>query len=122
MPLLSSIVAKTGFTIAFTFAFVSSASVVLDTVPVRFAALQPFLPPFCPPSHVRGVGGSFSARVPRSSAEVHREFVHHILEDEVDGQKEGQGDQREAGEEEVNGVVEEREIRHNNQMTHAWME
>ena len=43
---------------------------------------------------------------------VHREFVHHILEDEVDGQKEGQGDQREDGEEEeVNGVVEERTIR-----------
>ena len=54
------------------------------------------------------VGGSFSARVPRSSAEVHREFVHHILEDEVDGQKERQGDQREDDEEgEVNGVVEE---------------
>ena len=30
---------------------------------------------------------------------VHRECVHHILEDEVDGQKEGQGDQREDGEE-----------------------
>ena len=30
--------------------------------------------------------GSYSARVPRSSlAEVHREFVHHIVEDEVDG-------------------------------------
>ena len=57
------------------------------------------------------VGGSYSARVPRSSAEVHREFVHHILEDEVDGQKEGQGDQREDGEEgEVNGIVEERAI------------
>ena len=38
------------------------------------------------------VRGSYSARVPRSSmAEVHREFVHHNLEDEVDGQKEGQG-------------------------------
>ena len=56
------------------------------------------------------VGGSFSARVPRSSAEVHREFIHHILEDEVDGQKEEEGDQRENGEEEeVNGDVEERE-------------
>ena len=54
------------------------------------------------------MGGSFSARVPRSSAEVRRVFVHHILEDEVDGQEEGQGDQREDGEEEeVNGVVEE---------------
>ena len=56
------------------------------------------------------MGGSFSAKVPRSSAEVHREFVQHILEDEVDGQKEEQGDQREAGEEgEVNGVVKERD-------------
>ena len=33
------------------------------------------------------MGGSFSARVPRSSAEVRRVFVHHILEDEVDGQE-----------------------------------
>ena len=61
------------------------------------------------------MGGSFSARVPRSSAEVRRVFVHHILEDEVDGQKEEQGDQREDGEEEeVNGVVEEREINQTN--------
>ena len=53
------------------------------------------------------VGGSFSARVPRSSAELHRGFVHHILEDEVDGHKEEQGDQREDEEgEEVNGDVE----------------
>ena len=49
--------------------------------------------------------------MPRSSAELHRGFVHHILEDEVDGQKEEQGDQREDGEEgEVNGVVEEKAI------------
>ena len=48
-----------------------------------------------------------------SLAEVHREFVHHILEDEVDGQKEGQGDKREDGEKgEESGVVEERAIRH----------
>ena len=39
---------------------------------------------------------SYSARVPRSSlARVHREFVHHIVEDEVDGQEEGQDDKRE---------------------------
>ena len=37
------------------------------------------------------VGGSFSARVPKSSAEVHRGFSDHILEDEVDGQEEEQG-------------------------------
>ena len=29
------------------------------------------------------VGGSFSARVPRSSAEVRRVFIHHIVEVEV---------------------------------------
>ena len=35
--------------------------------------------------------GSYSAGVSRSSlADVHREFVHHIVEDEVDGQEEGQ--------------------------------
>ena len=63
------------------------------------------------------VGGSFSARVLRSSAEVHRVFVHHILEDEVDGQKEEQGDQREDEEgDEVNGEVEE--IRSNAHSTH----
>ena len=45
-------------------------------------------------------GRFLSARVPRSSAELHRRFVDHVLEDEVDGQKEGQGDQREDGEEE----------------------
>ena len=65
------------------------------------------------------MGGSYSARVPRSSAEVHREFVHHILEDEVDGQKEGQGVKREdGGEGEVNGVVEEKAIKHNAHMKH----
>ena len=60
------------------------------------------------------MGGSFSARVPRSSAELHRGFVHHILEDEVDGQKEGQGDQREDEEGEVNGDVEAIRETHNN--------
>ena len=55
------------------------------------------------------VGGSYSARVPRSSVEVSRAFVLHILEDEVDVQQEGQGDKRDDGEEgeEVNGDVEE---------------
>ena len=58
----------------------------------------------------QNVEGSFSARMPRSSAEVRRVFVHHIVEDEVDEQKEGQSDQKEDGEErEVNGDVEERE-------------
>ena len=68
--------------------------------------------------------GSHSARVPKSSlAEVHREFVHHILEDEVELQKEGHGDKREDGEEgEENVVVEERTIRHNDHNAHeAWM-
>ena len=54
------------------------------------------------------VGGSFSARVPRSSAEVRRVFVHHIVEVEVDRQEEDQGDQRDYEEgEEVSGEVEE---------------
>ena len=50
------------------------------------------------------MGGSFSARVPRSSAEVRRVFLHHTVEVEVVGQKEEQGDQRDGDEEEeVNG-------------------
>ena len=53
--------------------------------------------------------GSYSARVPRSSfAEVHKEFVHHIVEDEVNGQKERQDERREDGQQrEESGVVEE---------------
>ena len=55
--------------------------------------------------------------MPKSSAEVHREFVHHILKNEVDGQEERQDDQREDGEEEeVNGVVEE--IKQTQQRSH----
>ena len=66
------------------------------------------------------MGGSFSARVPRSSAEVRILFVHHILEDDVDGQWEQQGDQREDEEgEEVNGGVEEIRNSTHNEMTHA---
>ena len=55
------------------------------------------------------VRGSYSARVPRSSlAEVHREFVHHIVEDEVDGQEERQDDRREDRQQrEESGEVEE---------------
>ena len=50
----------------------------------------------CAGQTVGNVRGSYSARVPRSSlAEVHRELVHHIVEDEVDGQKERQDDRRE---------------------------
>ena len=58
--------------------------------------------------------GSYSARVPRSSlARVHRDFVHHIVEDEVDGQEEGQDDMREHGEQrEESGVVEESQNKH----------
>ena len=55
--------------------------------------------------------------MPKSSAEVHREFVHQILKNEVDGQEERQDDQREDGEEEeVNGVVEE--IKQTQQRSH----
>ena len=56
------------------------------------------------------MGGSFSARVPKSSAEVRRVFVHHIVEVEVVGQKEEQGDQTDGDEEEeVSGEVESME-------------
>ena len=52
---------------------------------------------------------SYSARVPRSSsAEMHREFVHHIVEDEIDGQEERQDERREDGQQrEESGEVEE---------------
>ena len=64
------------------------------------------------------MGGSFSAKVPRSSAEVRRVFAHHMLEDEVDGQNERQVDQREDVEEgEESGVVEESQNKHM-RMTH----
>ena len=57
--------------------------------------------------------------MPRSSAEVRRVFVHHIVEAEVVGQKEEQGDQRDADEEEeVNGDVESIRETHN-VMTHG---
>ena len=53
--------------------------------------------------------GSYSARVPRSSlTEVHREFVHHVVEDEVDGQEERQYVNREDGQQrEESGEVKE---------------
>ena len=59
--------------------------------------------------HSKAVGGSYSARVPRSSlAGVHREFVHHIVEDESDGQEERQDDKRADGQQrEESGEVEE---------------
>ena len=65
------------------------------------------------------MGGFFSARVPRSSAESHRGVVHHILEDEVVGQKEEQSYQRDGEEgEEVNGEVESIRETHD-EMTHG---
>ena len=51
--------------------------------------------------------------------ELNRELVHHILEDEVDGQEEEQGDQREDEEEKVNGDVEATRETHNAHET--WM-
>ena len=63
------------------------------------------------------MGGSFSARVPRSSAEVRRVFIHDIMEVEGVGQQEKKGDQRDDEEgDEVNGEVEE--IRSNAHSTH----
>ena len=44
---------------------------------------------------------------------MHREFVHHTLEDKVDGQEEGQDDTREDGEHrEESGEVEESQNKH----------
>ena len=48
------------------------------------------------------------------TAEVRRVFVHHILEDEVHGQKGQEDDQREDEEGEVNGDVEAIRETHNN--------
>ena len=50
----------------------------------------------------------FSARVPKSSAEVRRVFIHDIKEVEDVGQQEQQGDKRDNEEgKEVKGEVEE---------------
>ena len=63
------------------------------------------------------MGGSFSARVPRSSAEVRRVFIHDIKKVEGVGQQERQGDQRDDEEGgEVNGEAEE--IRSNAHRAH----
>ena len=86
-----------------------------------FASSSYYLQNYWSPPGVRlqTVGGSFSSRVPRSSAELHKGFVHHILEDEVDGQKEEQGDQREDEEREVSGDVEA--IRETHNAHETWM-
>ena len=60
---------------------------------------------------------SFSARVPRSSAEERRVFIHDIKEVEDVGQQEQQGDKREDEEgDEVKG--EDEEIRNNAHSAH----
>ena len=44
---------------------------------------------------------------------MHSEFVHHIVEDEVDGQEEEHVDKREDGQQrEESGVVEESQNKH----------
>ena len=58
----------------------------------------------------------FSARVPKSSAEVRRVFIHDKKEVEVVKQQEQQGDKRDEKRDEVNGEVEE--IRSNAHYTH----
>ena len=65
------------------------------------------------------MGGSFSARVPRSSAKVRRVFVHDIKEVEGVGQWEQQVDQSDDEEgDEVSGEIEEiRSNAHNAQET-----
>ena len=57
--------------------------------------------------------------MPRSSlAGVHREFVHHIVEDEVDGPEERQDDKIEGGQQrEESGEVTESQNKHM-RMTH----
>ena len=62
-----------------------------------------------PGFQIVSVRGSYSARVPRSSfARVRWEFVHHIVEDQVDGQEERQDDKREDSQQrEESGEVEE---------------
>ena len=51
---------------------------------------------------------------------MHTEFVHHIVEDEVDGQEEGQDDKREDGEQrEESGVVEESQNKHMKMTLHV---
>ena len=66
------------------------------------------------------VGRTFSARVPKSSAEVRRVFVHHIVEIEHVWQQEQQGDQRDGEErEEMNGGVEEDKNNTRHEITHA---
>ena len=48
-----------------------------------------------------------------SSTGVHREFVHHIVEDEVEGQEERQDDKREDGQQrEGSGEVAESQNNH----------
>ena len=60
---------------------------------------------------------SFSARVPRSSAEVRKVFTHDIKEVQDVGQQEQQGDERDDEEgDEVKGEVEE--IRSNAHSAH----
>ena len=60
---------------------------------------------------------SFSARVPRSSAEVRRVFIHDTKEVEDVGQQERQGDKRDDEEgDEVKGEVEK--IRSNAHSAH----
>ena len=60
----------------------------------------------------------FSARVPKSSAEVRRVFIHDIKEGEGVGQQEQQGDERDDEEgDEVKGEVEE--IRSNAHFMHG---
>ena len=47
------------------------------------------------------VRGSYSARVPKSSlAGVHREFVHHTVEEEAESQEDEQDDRRDSGQQE----------------------
>ena len=65
---------------------------------------------------LRSVEELFSARVPKSSAEVRRVFIHDIKEVEDVGHQEQQSDKREDKGDEVKGEVEE--IRSNAHTAH----
>ena len=65
---------------------------------------------------------TYSAWVPRSSlAEVHREFVHHIVEEEADGQEEKEDDRGEDRQQEEESGGESNTQRELMKITHEMM-
>ena len=65
----------------------------------------------------KGVRGSYSARVPRSSlARVRRVLVPHIMEEEDERQENEKDDRREDGQQRVEGRVAENQNNHHERM------